>query len=216
MDQASPITCPLCRGSQTPPFHRDKRRNYRRCLDCQLVFVAAEQHLSVDEEKAIYDLHENDPADPGYRQFLSRLAIPLSHRLPPNATGLDYGCGPGPALAALFKERGFAMQMFDPLYADDQKVLKQRYDFITATEVVEHFRNPHDEFERLFSLLHPQGYLGVMTKLVIDAEAFARWHYKNDPTHISFFSIPTFRWLAEKYGCKIKFLQRDVVIFQTS
>nr|WP_305906507.1 class I SAM-dependent methyltransferase [Methylomarinum sp. Ch1-1]MDP4519193.1 class I SAM-dependent methyltransferase [Methylomarinum sp. Ch1-1] len=127
---------------------------------------------------------------------------------------MDYGCGPGPALTMMLRERGFDMQTYDPLYADHPERLRHAYDFITCTEVVEHFRRPHDEFERLFALLKTGGHLGVMTKMVIDAEAFARWHYKNDLTHISFFSLSTFQWLAKKYRCRVEFLHSDVVIFQ--
>lgn len=210
------MICPLCLGDQTSTFHSDNRRNYRHCQNCRLVFVPAEHHLTPDEEKAIYDLHQNDPDDPGYRNFLSRLTYPLQHRLSPEATGLDYGCGPGPALAAMLREQGFDIRLFDPLYADDRTVLNRRYDFITATEVVEHFRRPHQEFNRLFALLKPGGYLGIMTKLVVDATAFARWHYKNDLTHVSFFSVPTFRWLADQYRCRLEFFHRDVMILQAS
>ncbi len=106
------------------------------------------------------------------------------------------------------------MRIYDPFYADDPALLERRYDFITATEVIEHFRTPRAEFERLFALLKPGGLLGVMTKRVIDREAFARWHYKNDLTHISFFSIPTLRWLAERYRCRVDFVQSDVAVFQ--
>ncbi len=214
MDQTTSVSCPLCLGDDTAAFHADRRRTYRRCGRCLLVFVPPEQHLSLGAEKSIYDLHRNDPADSGYRRFLSRLLEPLAARLPDGASGLDFGCGPGPALAAMMSERGFDMRIYDPFYADDPALLERRYDFITATEVIEHFRTPRAEFERLFALLKPGGLLGVMTKRVIDREAFARWHYKNDLTHISFFSIPTLRWLAERYRCRVDFVQSDVAVFQ--
>ena len=53
-----------------------------------------------------------------------------------------------------------------------------------------------------------------MTKLVIDAEAFSRWHYKNDLTHVSFFSKTTMQWLAETYHCELEFVGKDVMIFR--
>ncbi len=206
--------CPLCLNQRTVFFFADPRRQYLRCAECHLVFVPAEQHLSVTAEKAVYDLHENSPDEPGYRRFLSRLADPLSDRLALGAEGLDYGCGPGPALPSLLQERGFTMQLYDPLFLDRPEPLTRQYDFITCTEVIEHFRHPRQDFDRLFAMLKPKGFLGIMTKLVIDAEAFARWHYKNDPTHISFFSRLTFRWLAEKYRCTEEFLHKDVVILR--
>lgn len=175
-----------------------------------------EQHLNWIEQKAIYDLHDNDPNNEGYRAFLSRLADPLRERLPAGASGLDYGCGPGPALSAMLSEQGFPTAVFDPIYAKYPEALQQRYDFICCSEVVEHFTEPGIEFDRLFSLLKPQGWLGIMTKRVIDREAFSRWHYKNDPTHVSFFSEPTFRWLAARYRCRLEFVGKDVAFLQRS
>lgn len=206
--------CPLCLSRLLSDFFRDKRRNYLRCADCQLVFVPSAQHLSASEEKAIYDLHENQLDDPGYRRFLSRLALPLSDRLAPQSTGLDYGCGPGPLLASMLREQGHNVAIYDPFYANHPQLLQASYDFITCTEVIEHFRQPHPEFQRLFKLLNPSGLLAIMTKLVIDADAFSRWHYKNDLTHVSFFSEATLQWLANQYRCQLEFVAKDAIIFR--
>ncbi|MBD9356629.1 class I SAM-dependent methyltransferase [Methylomonas albis] len=208
--------CPLCTSADTRHFHSDSKRVYSRCRHCLLVYVDCAQHLPPSQEQAIYDLHQNDVDDPGYIKFLCRLAKPLLERLPNNSEGLDYGCGPGPALADLLKAQGHRMKLYDPFYADFPEHLQQAYDFIVCTEVVEHFRAPKSEFDTLFDLLKPGGWLGIMTKLVVDAEAFAKWHYKNDQTHISFFSRPTFYWLAARYNCQIEFIGNDVIILQRS
>ncbi|WKJ92090.1 class I SAM-dependent methyltransferase [Methylomonas montana] len=208
------LTCPLCAATDTHHFHSDRRRDYSRCENCLLVFVDSNQHLPLAQEKAIYDLHQNAIDDPGYLKFLSRLARPLLERLPANALGLDYGCGPGPALAELIKAQGHRVKLYDPFYADFPEHLQQDYDFIVCTEVVEHFREPKQEFNRLLGLLKPGGWLGIMTKLVIDAEAFAKWHYKNDQTHVAFFSQATFNWLAARYDCRIEFAASDAIILQ--
>ena len=68
------------------------------------MFVPRSYHLSAADEKAQYDLHENDPNDPGYRAFLDRLAGPLDKRLAPHSHGLDFGCGPGPTLSVMLEE----------------------------------------------------------------------------------------------------------------
>ena len=156
----------------------------------------------------------NDPDDPGYRRFLARLAEPLLERLPPGARGLDFGCGPGPALARMLQEAGHDVSLFDVFYAPEEAVFQRRYDFVTATEVVEHLARPGEELARLWSLLRPGGWLGVMTKLVRDRDAFARWHYKNDPTHIVFFSIATWRWWAVQAGAVLTFIGDDVMLLQ--
>ncbi len=92
-------------------------------------------------------------------------------------------------------------------------LLQQQYDFIVASEVVEHLHYPRQELDRLWSCLKPNGLLGIMTKRVIDQEAFSRWHYKSDPTHVCFFSTETFRWLADHWRATLTFPDKDVVLF---
>ncbi|MDR5867508.1 class I SAM-dependent methyltransferase [Halomonas koreensis] len=207
-------TCPLCASPHPVAYHRDARRDYLQCRQCELVFVPAEQRLGPDEEKAVYDRHENSPDDPGYRRFLSRLFEPLAARLPPGARGLDFGAGPGPTLSVMFEEVGHPMAIYDPFYAPDRRALAARYDFITATEVVEHLFAPGAELERLAGLLAPGGWLGLMTKRVRSAEAFAGWHYILDPTHVCFFSEASFRWLAARLDMAVSFPSDDVALLQ--
>ena len=203
--------CPLCRASAVQPFYED-RRAYFRCPVCYLVFVLPHQFPSARQEKAEYDRHQNSPADPHYRRFLQRLFDPLSARLRPRSHGLDFGSGPGPTLSVMFRESGHSMRLFDPFYAPDTESLQQQYDFITASEVAEHLHHPRRDLERLWSCLKPTGVLGIMTKRVIDREAFSRWHYKADPTHVCFFAIETFRWLADHWRAALTVPGDDVVI----
>lgn len=206
--------CPLCGGHDSEPFHRDQRRAYLRCGRCALVFVPPAYYLDRAAELAEYQRHENDPADPGYRRFLSRLAEPLLVRVAAGARGLDFGCGPGPALAQMLAEAGCEVSLYDSFFHPDPGALAGTYDFITATEVVEHLHQPGQELARLWSLLRPGGWLAVMTKLVLDADAFARWHYKNDPTHVCFFSRESWHWWAAQQQCEPGFHGADVILVQ--
>ena len=206
--------CPLCQSNKVEPYAQDAARSYLQCSRCDLVFVPAHQHLSNKDEKAQYDFHDNDPLDAGYRKFLSRLASPMLEKLDMPQHGLDFGSGPGPTLSKMFEEVGHTMRLFDVYYANDPAVFDATYDFITASEVVEHLSNPAVELDRLWSCLKRGGLLGVMTKRVTDKDAFKAWHYKNDPTHISFFSEKTFLWLGEKWGCTPEFTGVDVVVFK--
>jgi SAM-dependent methyltransferase len=171
-------------------------------------------HLSAAQEKAEYDRHENSPFDAGYRRFLRRLFIPLSEKLVPGALGLDFGSGPGPTLSVMFEEAGHPMAIYDPFYAPETSVLENTYDFITATEVVEHLSAPGEVLARLVSCLRPGGYLGLMTKRVKNRAAFAHWHYIQDPTHVAFFSESTFRWWAQQREITVEFPSADTVIMQ--
>ena len=208
------LHCPLCDSAGATLFHRDARREYWRCPVCALVYVPPAYHLSPEEEKAEYDLHQNCVTDPGYRGFLSRLSEPLLARLPAGASGLDFGCGPGPALAAMLTEAGCTVQLYDVFYHPDASVLQRDYDFVTATEVVEHLQRPGGELARIWQLLAPGGYLGIMTKHVIDADAFASWHYKNDPTHICFFSNQTWAWWCRQRHATVERIGADVVLLR--
>ncbi|MDO3383926.1 class I SAM-dependent methyltransferase [Gilvimarinus sp. SDUM040014] len=206
------IACPLCGREGAIPFYRDRRREYCRCRQCQLVFVPPSFYLSAVDEKAEYDLHENTVEDSGYRRFLQRALSPLLPKLRPGMTGLDFGCGPAPALQAMLCEQGFDVSVYDVFYAPESAALARTYDFITATEVVEHLHDPASELERLWRQLRSGGWLLLMTKRVLDVEAFASWHYKNDPTHVCFFSEATFAWLANRWCATLEIAGADVVL----
>lgn len=207
-------TCPLCQTRDGEVYFEDSRRNYFKCRACNLVFVPPVYYLSSDEEKHRYDQHQNSPDDARYRKFLNRLFMPLQTQLRPGSRGLDFGSGPGPTLSKMFEEAGHSMAIYDSYYAKNESVWEQQFDFITASEVVEHLHQPGTELDRLWARLKPGGTLGVMTMLTPAREAFATWHYKNDMTHVSFFSRNTFGWLGDQWGSKPKFFDNDVVLFQ--
>ncbi len=214
-----PDICPLCQKIQSSAYFSDKNRDYLFCNNCFLVYVPEKFYLSTSDEKKQYDFHTNNPDDKGYRQFLSRLFNPLVDMVRLNEfndpiNGLDFGSGPGPTLSIMFEESGYDMRIYDLYYANDKSVFNSTYDFITSTEVIEHLKSPNFEIERLLSVLEPNGLLGIMTKMVINRESFKNWHYKNDPTHICFYSKETFNWIAMKYAMTIKFMAADVVILQ--
>ena len=206
--------CPLCGQKAVVAYWQSKPRRYFQCAFCQLVFSDPEKYLSAAEEKSVYDLHKNSVGDSNYRKFLSRLFLPMKDRLVTGAKGLDFGCGPGPALASMFDEAGFPTALYDVFYYDEKSTLQLNYDFITATEVVEHLVHPGEVIRNLWAMLVPGGQLGIMTKLVIDKESFQRWHYKNDPTHICFFSRYSFEWLANELDANLHFFGADVIIME--
>ena len=210
--------CSNCHSAEVELFHQDgdrhPRREYWRCRNCDLTYVPAKFHLSAIAEKSEYDLHQNLPNDAGYRKFLGRLATPVLDRLPASSDGLDFGCGPGPTLSQMFEEAGHRMTVFDPFYANERSVLERQYQFVTATEVVEHFRQPDVSLDQMWNCVEPGGVLGIMTKQALGKQEFANWHYKNDLTHVSFFSRKTFEWIADRWKAKAEFTGTDVVLLR--
>lgn len=190
--------CRVCLTAATAFFMEVSLRRYRRCPACGATLLELTELPDAATEYARYLHHQNDPADQGYRSFLARLLVPLLKRLPAAASGLDYGCGPGPALAAMLKEAGHTVQLYDPFFYPNFAPLQQQYDFITCTEVVEHFHHPAGELKRLHALLRPGGWLGIMTCFQTSDDQFANWHYRRDDTHVVFYKETTFYYLARQ------------------
>ena len=206
--------CPVCLHASPAPFMRVEDRYYWRCPQCQATFLDPQQLPAPVIEHAHYRTHRNEVTDPGYRRFLARLADPLCAKLNPGLEGLDYGCGPGPALADMLTQAGHSMQIYDPLFPCDADALDRQYDFITCTEVVEHFHRPADEFARFDQLLRPNAWLAIMTLFQTDDQSFANWHYRRDPTHVVFYRPATFYVLAEQYGWHCEIPAKDVVLLR--
>lgn len=206
-------TCPLCEVVNSVFFFEDSVRPYYQCNECLLVFVPSKFHLSHDAEKAIYDHHQNSPDDARYRTFLRRLFDPMQRRIAPGSQGLDFGSGPGPTLSVMFAEAGHSMEIYDPFYSPSTTPLAQQYDFISCSEVAEHLRTPRTELTQIWSCLREGGTLGIMTQWAPGQEQFKTWHYKNDPTHVAYFSKPTFEWLAKQWSAELTTFGSDVAIF---
>ena len=208
------IACPLCKTTNSSKFYKEKFREYLRCLSCDFVFVPKLYHLSDAEEKSRYDTHNNDPNDQRYRHFLSQLLVPLLERIQQKSNGLDFGSGPGPTLSLMLEECGHSVNLYDKFYANDISVFEKKYDFITATEVVEHLSEPMAEISRLIEMLNNQGHLAVMTQILTPQIDFSSWYYKNDPSHIGFFTKKSLSFLASYLNIEVYFISERVVFFQ--
>lgn len=192
----------------------DHLRSFKRCPNCALVFVPRSHHLSAADEKARYDHHQNNADDPRYQAFLNRLAMPVTATLKEGACGLDYGCGPEPVLSMLLTNSGFVMHNYDPFYHNDASVLERQYDFLTCSEAIEHFHNPDKEWRLWQRLVKKGGWIAIMTQMIDDHTDFANWYYKNDPTHICFYSRATFNWIAKTYNMRALFKTNNVTLLQ--
>lgn len=209
------MLCTLC-SQPSNPFCEDRKRQYFRCTSCDLIFADPDARLNQEEEKSIYGFHTNDPDDARYRDFLSQLSIPLLEKIRSGMHGLDFGSGPGPTLNLMLEEQGMTMSIYDIYYAPDHGQLERQYDFVTCSEVVEHFGEPGKSWPELVTLVQPGGWLGVMTWLFIkdSAEDFQRWGYKGDPTHVSFYTPSTMQWLAEHFELSLEIVSDRVMLFR--
>ena len=206
--------CPLCKSNQEESFYTDSYREYLKCSNCDFVFVPKIYHLSEEDERARYDTHNNDPMDDRYRNFLSQLLNPLQEKISKGASGLDFGSGPGPTLSLMLEDFGHNVDLYDKFYAKNDVVFEKKFDFITASEVVEHLRHPMVELNRLMGLLKSNGILAIMTQILTPQVDFNQWYYKNDPSHIGFFSEKTLNYLAKKWQSELYVISERVVIIK--
>ena len=206
--------CPLCRDGGVAPYVSAGGRDYLICGTCALVWLRPEQRPDRAAEVAEYLLHENDPAHAGYRRHLSKLVGRMLPLLKPGARGLDFGCGPGPALSVMLGEAGMIVADYDPFFADDRKALLRQYDFVCSTEVVEHFHAPRHSFDVLARLVKPGGVLGIMTRLRSAEIDFANWYYIQERSHVAFYAPETMEWIGRHYGWQLEVHMPDVVIFR--
>jgi methylase of polypeptide subunit release factors len=79
-------------------------------------FLDNKNYLSSKDERIRYEQHQNFVDDEKYIQFLSKLFFPLKEKLSNHKEGLDFGCGPGPALAKMFNDEGYIMDVYDPYF----------------------------------------------------------------------------------------------------
>ena len=208
------INCPLCH-SQATSIIDDRGITFYKCSGCQSIFRNPSVNITAEQEKARYLTHNNCPVDPGYCAFVAPIISEVKKLFLPSHQGLDFGAGPVPVIAKLLQNQGYQLEAYDPFFHDRPELLQEKYDFITACEVIEHFRDPAGEFERLRSMLKPAGVLLCMTLLYEDKIDFARWHYKNDRTHRFFYSRQALEWVKERMGFASLKIDGRLVSFTT-
>ena len=186
-------SCPLCH-SGGDPFYNEQ---FQKCSGCQSVFRCPEFFVSPDKEKSRYEEHNNDVQNIGYQNFVAPIVNEILKNHAIQELWLDFWAGTGPVISHLLWQKWFHINLYDPFFHNQPELLLQKYDFIIACEVVEHFHNPKKEFQLLHSLLKPHGKLYLMTDLYSPKIDFHEWYYKNDLTHVFFYSDEAFTWIKE-------------------
>ncbi|MBL7874669.1 MAG: class I SAM-dependent methyltransferase [Cyclobacteriaceae bacterium] len=205
------MNCPLCESKNVKLLEVDgDKRKYYLCRSCFLLFVDPDYHISLEQEKARYEFHNNSGQDVGYLEFLNRVIQPTLPFLNSAMIGLDYGCGPNPTLSDLLAQQQLICHNFDPLFGFEHSL--KAYDFLFATECVEHFRSPKNDFSKMSALLKPKGFLSVMTDHWQSLEQFNTWYYKRDITHVSFYHSNTFAFICKYFGYELKYTDNQRVV----
>ncbi len=206
--------CPLCHeeGGKLYFQHTKSRRVFYRCGVCDLVFANRKDLLDRSEERRRYAQHENSNLDEGYRAFLQPSVEGIRDLYQSGWIGLDYGCGPYPALAEILSENGIQVDTYDPAFFPDLK--EKKYDFLVSTEVVEHFHDVNQEWRKILSVIGLSAPVVIMTNRHDEVSDFSGWHYWRDETHVSFYSQKTFQWIGERFSYHCEFPHERVAILK--
>ncbi|MBN2188849.1 MAG: class I SAM-dependent methyltransferase [Chitinispirillaceae bacterium] len=194
------MNCPLCDSAGSKELFSDEIRSYRHCGKCGLIFVPVSGHVTFKAEKERYDFHRNNPGHEGYVRFLNELVSVIMKQCPCPCRILDYGSGKEAVLTRLLKERGYDSTAYDPLYNIGKDALLSTYDAIVLCEVVEHLRDLDREISTIRKAAGEKGKVVIRTRLYPSAKGFAGWWYKNDITHVNFFSRRTMAHCAAMLG----------------
>jgi len=195
------MVCRLC-SSRGVRLLRAGGLEYAECLRCGYIGLGRRFFPDREAEEARYRLHHNDPAEPGYRAYLSSfIEEALAPRLEAGADILDFGSGPTPALSVLLDERGYRAVPVDPYFEPSASWRRREWKAIALHEVAEHLRFPARTLSALARRLAPGGVLAIRTRFAPEnGREFESWWYRQDITHLGFFRPASFRLLAERLG----------------
>lgn len=127
---------------------------------------------------------------------------------------MDFGCGTGPVAAVELIKLGYKVNLYDPFFENHPQALKESYDFIICSEVIEHFHHPFQEFGLLFEMLNPGGKLYCKTVLYYNTMDFGKWYYKNDPTHVFLYSEESLMWIKKHFNFKKLEITSKLIVFE--
>ena len=131
---------------------------------------------------------------------------------------LDYGGGYG-IFTRMMRDNGFNFYWYDKYAINlvargfEGSISEKKYEAITSFENFEHFENPIEEIEKIFSLTD---FVLFSTELItVPAPSTNNWWYYclEHGQHISIFSNKTLEYIAKKYGYNLISNGRNLHIF---
>lgn len=208
--------CKLC-GHEVKKLDKPAVPEYYHCVSCDLVLLGENSHVSAGEELKRYLYHNNSPDNKGYADFLRGFIRDAGiESMRDVGAALDFGCGPRPVLQKLLYETGIdVVDIYDPFFFPGEDFKNKKYDLITCTEVFEHLKNPAETIALLRDRLTDRGLLAVKTLFHTTCDSFEKWWYRQDVTHVSFYSPATFKWIAVNCGFGIRIIdERSICVLE--
>lgn len=211
--------CTLCRGVLVPfqdgVLLGHRQVTYQRCSGCHSILLPDPDWLDEAYSHAISAL------DVGLLERCQQLASLTTALLTAQRLSrgrfLDFAGGYG-TLTRLMRDRGFDFLHVDPYCSNifaggHEGALSERYDLVTAFEVLEHLADPVRE---LASVAVATDLLLVTTQVVPEPPpAVGDWAYYACETgqHITFYAVAGLRALAERLDMRLATSGRLVHLF---
>jgi Zn-finger nucleic acid-binding protein len=204
--------CPLC--ATLGKVYYESKDTYYKCPKCYGVFADEKNKPNKIEEKQRYELHDDDTNDSGYRKFVNPITSSITNDFTPKSKGLDFGAGTSAIISVVLHEQNYNIKNYDPYFHKYPELLEDKYDYISSCEVIEHFYNPCKEFTLLKRMLKKDAKLYLMSEVYDEKIDFASWYYKNDPTHVFFYSKETFEWIKNNFGFKTVSINKKLIVLE--
>lgn len=207
------MNCRLCQQNTKHLLYYGKR-TFMHCEACDSIQLALNDLPDRKVEKKRYTAHNNDSNDDGYVRFLQPMIDVVLQEQEATNLGLDFGSGPQPVLSDILQSKGYAVSAYDPIFKNETSILDKSFDYILCCEVMEHFHNPYGAFKKLHSLLKPGGKLYCKTMLYDHDIDFDKWWYKNDITHVFFYSQKSLKYIQHAFGFSDLSVQEELICFK--
>lgn len=203
-----PEFCPAC-GAQLEDSLIIGNNTYLRCDRCGSAFLDPHYMIDKDAERARYLCHHNGLDNSGYRVYLETYIAETFALIGEDCRSIrkvfDYGSGPTPSLVTLLREKGYDARGWDPYFDPEGQAFSGGADLVTCLEVVEHFRDVGEGFQRLAATVRTGGWCAIGTHTVqrdrqFFTDTFPHWWYRRDPTHVSFYTREGLESVARRFG----------------
>lgn len=214
------MNCKICNGP-TKKFDNGFVLNkyhidYFQCEKCGFVQTESPYWLKESYSDAI---SISDTGVMSRNIIFSKLAtIMISLCVNTKRDFLDYGGGYG-IFTRMMRDNGFNFYWYDKYAINlvargfEGSISERKYEAITSFENFEHFENPIEEIEKIFSLTD---FVLFSTELItVPAPSTNNWWYYclEHGQHISIFSNKTLEYIAKKYGYNLISNGRNLHIF---
>lgn len=239
----APDRCPICAAQHIESACVVGTTTIWQCRACGLGWWDASAHDFAGFYEKDYYSGGNASPDRGYADYralrqgqhaTARRRLARIRTFAPGAhTLLDVGCGLGYFLeqaleqgwgAAGFEISAYARETMKsavnaPVHGPPLEGIAERFDVVTAWDVLEHVANPLDFLRTLGSLVTEGGAIVLTTGDFASLTARVsgrRWHLFNLPEHLFFHTPDSMRILARKAGLHVRRIHHPGAFYPVS